>query len=63
MDLDGEWVVENVGVAPDVEVIQWPKDVIAGRDPQLERAVEIALEALEKSPPREVPEYRPPSKR
>ena len=37
---DGHWAVENEGVAPDVDVENWPKDVIAGHDPQLERAVE-----------------------
>lgn len=42
--------VENEGVAPDVEVEQWPRDVNAGRDPQLDRAIQIALEALEKNP-------------
>jgi tricorn protease len=45
------WVVENEGVAPDIEVEQTPKDVIAGRDPQLERAITVALEALKKNPP------------
>lgn len=43
--------VENVGVPPDVEVEQTPADVIAGRDPQLEKAIEIVLEQLKKSPP------------
>jgi tricorn protease len=43
---DGEWDVEGIGVAPDIEVIQTPKDVINGRDPQLERAVQEALELL-----------------
>jgi tricorn protease len=47
---DGEWEVENEGVAPDVEVEQLPAEVAAGRDPQLERAVEIALELLERNP-------------
>ena len=43
---------------PDVEAEQWPQDVIAGRDPQLEKAIEIVLEQLEENPP---PEYeRPP---
>lgn len=42
--------VENEGVAPDVEVEQWPSEVNAGRDPQLDRAIEIALSALEKNP-------------
>ena len=45
------WVVENEGVPPDIEVEQTPKDVIAGRDPQLERAIAVALEELKKSPP------------
>lgn len=44
---DGEWAVENEGVAPDIEVEQTPAEVIAGHDPQLERAVEEALRLLE----------------
>jgi tricorn protease len=48
---DGRWDVENKGVTPDVEVELDPKAVREGRDPQLERAVAIALEALRKSPP------------
>jgi tricorn protease len=43
---DGEWEVENVGVAPDVEVEMTPKLVIAGHDPQLEKAVEVVLAEL-----------------
>jgi tricorn protease len=43
--------VENEGVPPDVEVEQTPADVIAGRDPQLEKAIEIALAELQKNPP------------
>jgi tricorn protease len=41
------WVVENVGVPPDIEVEQLPAEVIAGRDPQLEKAIEVVLEQLE----------------
>ena len=52
------FVVENVGVPPDIEVEQWPKLVEAGRDPQLEKAIEVVLERLEADPPIE-PE-RPP---
>ncbi|KPK79426.1 MAG: protease [Gemmatimonas sp. SM23_52] len=47
---DGHWAVENEGVAPDIEVENWPKDVIAGHDPQLERAVQEALRLLEERP-------------
>jgi tricorn protease len=45
------WVVENEGVPPDVEVEQNPADVMAGKDPQLERAIQMALDALQKNPP------------
>lgn len=49
--IDGQWQVENEGVAPDVEVEQWTKDTIKGRDPQLEKAIEIGLEQLKANPP------------
>jgi tricorn protease len=52
------FVVENVGVAPDIEVEQWPSDIINGKDPQLEKAIQIALEELAKNPPEEP--VRPP---
>jgi len=63
MDTDGKWAVENVGVAPDFEVIQWPKEVIDGHDPQLEKAVQVALELLDKKPATKLPGYTPPAKR
>jgi tricorn protease len=47
----GEWDVENHGTAPDVEVELDPKLVKEGHDPQLERAVTIAMEQLQKNPP------------
>lgn len=45
-DVNGEWAVEGVGISPDIEVIQDPAQVIEGRDPQLERAVQEALKLL-----------------
>jgi tricorn protease len=50
-DFDGKWVIENEGVAPDVEVEQDPALMRQGHDPQLERAVQLALDALAKKPP------------
>jgi tricorn protease len=47
---EGKWAVENEGVAPDIDVENWPKDVNAGHDPQLERAVQEALRLLEEHP-------------
>ncbi len=46
----GDWEVENRGVAPDIEVEQDPKAVREGHDPQLEKAVDVVLEALKKNP-------------
>lgn len=56
--LNGHFPVENHGVAPDVTVWQNPKLVREGQDPQLERAVQIALRQLKAHP---LPHYaRPP---
>ena len=49
------WVVENEGVPPDIDVEQTPADVIAGRDPQLDKAIELAMDALKKNPTRVSP--------
>ncbi len=46
------WVVENEGVPPDIEVEQTPADVIQGRDPQLEKAIEEVMDQLKKNPAR-----------
>jgi len=49
--LKGEFEVENHGIAPDVEVEYLPKEVAAGHDPQLEKAVSIVMEQLKAHPP------------
>jgi tricorn protease len=54
--VDFGWDVENYGVDPDVEVLNTPDDWAAGRDPQLETAVQLALEALDKQPPPVLPD-------
>ena len=51
--LNGEWEVENIGVAPDIEVEFDPAIWRQGRDPQLEKAVEWLLGELQKNPPNE----------
>lgn len=58
-DPEKGFIVENEGVAPDHDVTMLPKDLIAGKDPQLEKAIELALEALKKNPPKKDarPEY------
>lgn len=45
-DLEGKWSIEGEGVAPDIEVLQEPEQVIQGKDPQLERAIQEAMRLL-----------------
>ncbi len=56
--LDGDWEVENVGIAPDIEVDLDPAAVRQGHDPQLEKAVELVLRLLAEHP---LPEYKRPT--
>src|SRR6202011_6173174 len=56
----GKWDVENVGASPDVDVENWPKDVIAGHDPQLERAVQEAMRLLKEKPVERMMKEPPP---
>lgn len=50
--------IENVGVPPDIEVEITPADYAAGRDPQLEKAIEVIMDLLKKNPPKKM--QRPP---
>jgi tricorn protease len=57
---EGQWDVENKGITPDVDVENWPKDVIAGHDAQLERAVQEGLRMLKEKPVTRL-DHEPPS--
>lgn len=46
----GEWIAENKGIAPDIEVRQTAKALNEGRDLQLEKAVEVLLNELKNTP-------------
>jgi tricorn protease len=46
----GDWDIENHGVAPDYEVEITPKDWASGHDPQLEKAVALVMDSLNKNP-------------
>ena len=48
---DGEWRVENEGVAPDIEIELDPIAVNKGIDVQLDRAIEHTLGELKANPP------------
>jgi tricorn protease len=56
--LDSKWVVENHGVAPDIEVDDRPDDVVRGKDAQLDRAIQEVMQKIEANPKKLPP--RPP---
>jgi len=60
--INGDWVIEGHGVDPDIVVENDPALVIQGRDPQLERAVEEVLKAMEADPKRLPERPAPPVK-
>ena len=49
-NMQGQWDVENKGVEPTIEVDNLPEQEIAGRDPQLEKAVEVLLQKIKDEP-------------
>ena len=51
---ESQFIAENVGISPDIEVEHDPAMVRTGRDPQLERAVKEVLAELEKNPPKKL---------
>ncbi|HTL58142.1 MAG TPA: PDZ domain-containing protein [Candidatus Limnocylindrales bacterium] len=55
----GEWIIEGHGVDPDIAVVDDPSLMAKGHDPQLERAVDEVLKALQKNPPEKItkPKY------
>jgi tricorn protease len=57
---EGKWAVENEGTAPDIDVENFPKDVIAGHDMQLERAVQEAMRLLKEKPVNRMVNEPPP---
>jgi tricorn protease len=60
LDTEGRWAVENEGVSPDIEVVDAPHLKAQGRDPSLEKAVEVLLAELAKRPPRRIEAPPPP---
>jgi tricorn protease len=57
-NLESKWVVENKGVQPDIVVENRPEQVVSGKDPQLDRAIQEVLKAIEQNPKKLAP--RPP---
>ena len=62
---DSHWIIENRGVEPDIVIDNPPDKVMAGQDPQLEKAVDVVMQEItahpKKLPPRppDLPPYPP----
>ena len=54
LDTEGMWAVEGAGVSPDIEVVDRPDLVAAGKDPSLEAAIALLMEELKKNPPKKI---------
>jgi tricorn protease len=59
---EGKWLVENHGADPDVLVDNDPGSVLAGRDLQLEKAIEVMLDKIKKNPSKFAPKPAYPKK-
>ena len=59
---EGKWLVENHGADPDILIDNDPQSVMAGKDPQLDKAIETMMQKIKDHPftfpP--VPQYRKP---
>jgi len=51
-DENEEWIIEGIGVYPDIEVVDRPEQLAKGIDPGIEKAVEVLLKELEANPVR-----------
>ena len=47
---EGKWLIENHGADPDYLIDNDPASVVAGRDPQLEKAIAVMLDKIKKNP-------------
>lgn len=59
-DLNGNYIIENEGVAPDIFVEQTPKELLEGKDPQLEKTVNLLLEEMKTYPYKELKDPKDP---
>ncbi|MGA7966221.1 MAG: S41 family peptidase [Gammaproteobacteria bacterium] len=49
-DNKSQWIVENIGITPDIRVDNLPGEVMSGKDPQLETGVRVLMEKIKAHP-------------
>jgi len=61
-DENGEWIIEGIGVYPDIEVVDAPHLLANGKDPSLEKAIEVLNLELAKNPVKKVKQPTDPNR-
>lgn len=61
-DENEQWIIEGIGVYPDIEVVDRPEQLAKGIDPGIERAVKELLDQLEKNPVKKISPPPPPDR-
>ncbi len=61
-DVSGDWIIEGIGVYPDIEVVDRPEQLAKGVDPGIQKAVEELLKELEKNPVKKPQSPRAPDR-
>jgi tricorn protease len=59
---EGKWLPDGYGFNPDVVVDEDPNAFVAGRDPQMDKAIELLQEQIRRDPPHWPKRMDPPSK-
>ena len=57
-----QWIIEGVGVSPDIEVVDRPEQLAKGIDPCIEKAVEVLMKQLQENPVKKVNPPVPPDR-
>ncbi|HAH22911.1 MAG TPA: acetyl-CoA synthetase, partial [Prolixibacteraceae bacterium] len=61
-DENEQWIIEGIGVSPDIEVVDRPEQLAKGIDPCIEKAVEVLLKQLQEHPVKKVGTPTPPDR-
>ena len=61
-DENEQWIIEGIGVSPDIEVVDRPEKLAKGEDPCIEKAVEVLLKELQENPVKKVNAPAPPDR-
>lgn len=57
---NGEWILEDVGMSPDIEIENDPDKEWIGIDQQLDKAIEVILEEVKTNKKQQLPKQLPP---